>query len=258
MSRRAVLVCALAWLLVAEPFAGAEPFQSGNLRVFFTGTMRPSALPREGYAPISVGVKGTIVTTDGSQPPALEGLSIAINREGRLDTKGIPSCSLDQIQPATTENALKACRSSLVGEGTFAASVAIPEQSPFPSQGRLLAFNGRQHGKPVIFAHVYGTEPVPTSLTLPFRISRSQGTYGTTLTTSLPEVSSNIAFVTGITLKLGRRFHRGGRTYGYLSSGCPAAKGFPGATFSLLRAAFSFSDGRVLRSVLSRSCHALG
>jgi hypothetical protein len=249
-------VFALTVLLVSV--AGAEVVQKGNVRVSVQGKLSPQALPREGQAPVAVSVGGKIASVDGAQPPALSSLQIAINRHGRLDFRGLPTCPFYRIQPATNANALSACRSALVGEGTFAANVAIPEQSPFPSQGRLLAFNGIEAGKPVIFAHVYGTKPVPTSFTLPLQIAKAKGTYSTTLTATLPEVASNIAFVTGISFSLHRNFNYRGQAHSYLSASCPAPAGFPGAVFSLLRASFSFTAAPTLTTTLTRSCRAKG
>lgn len=245
-----------AALLVST--APGEVAQKGNLRVAFKGEISPRKLPRNGGAPISVSMSGAIATLDGAQPPALDTFQVALNRAGKLDTKDLPKCSLHEIQPSSTVGAQRACGDAMVGQGSFSASVAIPEQSPFPSTGKLLAFNGVQGGKPVIFAHIYGTEPIPTSFTLPLKISAAKGTYGTVLTGSLPKVSANIAFVTGISLKLGRTFHVGKEPRGYISAGCPAPKGFTAASFSLARASFAFADGRTLSSVLNRSCRAIG
>jgi hypothetical protein len=249
----AALLAAVLATLVS--LAQAETVQRGNLRVSFSGEIQPRTLPRQGAAPIAVSVGGRIYSTDGSPPPQLRRIEIAINRNGRLDPRGLPRCPLAKIQPATTRNALAACRSALVGQGSFAASVAIPEQSPFPSQGKLLAFNGREGGQPVIYAHVYGTDPVPTSFTLPMAItSISKGAFGTSISASLPRVTSNIAFVKEISLTLRRSFSYRGERHGYLSAGCPAPKGFPGAVFPLARAGFAFEGGRTLTTVLTRSC----
>ncbi len=244
----------LAAVLLTAGAAHAELAQQGNLRVDFEAKVSPKALPREGTAPISVSLGGTVSTTDGTEPPALESFEIAINRSGRLDAKGLPVCRLQDIQPATTANAMAACGPAKVGEGQFNANVAIPEQSPFPSQGKLVAFNGIQDGKPVIFAHVYGTDPIPTSFTLALSITNAKGRFGTVLGATLPKVTSDVAFVTGISLTLGRSFSYGGRHRSYLSAGCPAPKGFPGALYPLARTSFSFADGRVLGAKLVRDC----
>jgi hypothetical protein len=232
----------------------SELAQQGNLRLDFNARVRPKALPREGTAPISIDVGGKIATTDGSTPPQLRAMEIAINRAGRLDTKGLSICHLADIQPATTANALAACGDAKVGEGDFSANVVIPEQSPFPSDGKLIAFNGEQGGRRVIFAHVYGTEPIPTSFTLPLRISRAKGRFGTVLSAKLPQVTSSVAFVTGISLRLHRTFYYRGERHSYLAAGCPAPQGFPGAVYPLARATFSFAGAVALSTTATRDC----
>jgi hypothetical protein len=141
--------------------ARAEIVQRGDLRVVIDGSLTPRALPRSGAAPVSVSVGGRVATTDGSNPPQLRTISIAINRKGRFDSTGLPVCEIRQIQPSTNAEVLRACRRSLIGTGSFSANVVLPQQSPFPSQGKVLAFNGEEGGRPVILAHVFGTEPIP-------------------------------------------------------------------------------------------------
>jgi hypothetical protein len=248
------LTAAIALLLLAAGAAHGELAQQGNLRVRFDAEVKPKALPRDGMAPISVGVGGTVSTIDGSSPPQLSQVQIAINRTGRLDSAGLPTCRLQEIQPATTQDALAACGDARVGEGSFSAQVLIPEQSPFPSDGEVIAFNGLQGGKPVIFAHVYGTEPIPTSFTLPLKISRAKGRFGTVLTADLPKVTSKVAVVTGISLDLHRTYHHRGISHSYLSAGCPAPKGFPGALYPLAKASFVFAGGPTLTQTVTRNC----
>lgn len=254
----AICTCLAAVLVLAGALAQAEIAQRGELRVTFEGKIAPHALPRRGTAPIAVSLGGRIATTNRSAPPQLRGMEIAINRAGRLDYRGLPACRLEEIQPSTTANALAACGAAKVGEGSFSANVVIPQQSPFPSRGKLIAFNGTEKGKPVIFAHVYGTDPVPTSYTLALRIDRSRGTYGTVLRASLPEVTSDIAFVTGISLSLKRSFRYRGTRHSYLSAGCPAPSGFSGAVFPFARVSFTFAGHKTLTSTLNRNCKVRG
>jgi hypothetical protein len=241
-------------LLAFAPLAFAEVAQEGNLRVSFEGKIAPHALPRHGNAPVAVTLGGRIKGVDGAPPPQLRSITIAINRNGRLDTRGLPRCNFHQIQPSTTEEAINACRRSLVGRGTFRARVALPEQSPFPSNGTILAFNGNLHGRPVIYAHIYGTEPLPTSFVLPFEVRRAGGQYGTALVAELPQVADEWGFIRQIGLTLDRSFRYRGRDRSYISAGCPAPKGFRGATFNFAKATFGFEDGRSLSATLTRSC----
>lgn len=236
--------------------AQAETVPHGKLRVAFSGKLSPQRLPRRGAAPVSVELGGRIYTTDGSDPPGLRRLEIAINRNGRLDPGAIPVCRLEEIQPASTEYARRVCGAAQVGEGSFSAAVAIPEQAPYPSRGTVTAFNGREGGRPVILLHIYGTKPLPTSFTLALRVGRAHGQFGTLLQGQLPSVDAHVGFVTGISLRLDRSAGSSARPY--LSAGCPAPKGFSLAPFPLARASFAFAGGPTLSSTLVRTCRARG
>jgi hypothetical protein len=243
----AAILTAAAVLFGAVLFspASAEVAQNDGVRVSVAGKMSPTKLPRSGGAPIAVSIAGHITPTVPGALPKLEAISVALNSHGKLNTNAVPLCRLGHINPSTTSEALGACRPSLIGEGRFTANVKIPEQSPFPSEGKVLAFNGRLRGQPAIFAHIYGTEPVPTSYVLPFLIKATKGAYGTLLEASLPNVTGEWGYVTGVSLDLQRRF---------ASASCPAPAGFPGVSFPLMRTSFDFGGGLKLQSTLNRSC----
>jgi hypothetical protein len=257
LSRKTLALClALIAPALTSP-AAAEVIQRGDVRISLKGEISPRTLPRHGVAPIHVMVGTTISSTKAKKgPPQLTRISIAINSEGRLDATGLPVCRIDDIQPATNQKALEACRGSLVGGGDFAAEVALSNQGTYPSRGRMLAFNGTYKGRPAILAHVYGTQPVPTSVTLPFVIGHARGTIGTTLTAVLPKAENS--YVTDLNLDLYRRYTYRGKARTYAGAGCPAPKGFPGAVFPFAKVSFSFASGRVLSSILPGSCKARG
>jgi hypothetical protein len=252
------LIALLSLSLVLCSIAAGETVKSGPVRVGFSGNIAPHELPRHGRAPIAVSVGTKIHTVAGKAAPQLRRLEIAINKNGVLDTRGIPVCPLDVLQPSTTSDALRNCGRSLVGEGRFEAKVLLKGQASFPSSGKLYAFNSQIHGRPAILAHVYGTQPAPASFTLVFEVRKAKGTFGTVLTSSLPEVTANSGYVTGLSMTLHKSFRAHGRSYSYLSAGCPAPKGFSGAPFPFARATLSFTGGRQVSQVLTRSCRALG
>ncbi len=239
------------------PASASEVIRRGKVVVGLHAFLTPKKLPRRGSAPVRFSLAAKISPVKGSVPPQLRTIEIEINSHGQIDPKALPTCNLEMIQPATNSAALAACRRSLVGQGSFSAKVLISQQAPFPSQGKIYAFNGTWHGKPAILAHVYGTEPVPTSSTIPFVISNTgHGTYGTTLRASLPHVTSKWGYVTGISMSLGSGPTSPRRPY--LAAGCPAPKGFSSALFKLSRARLAFSDGQKVSSVLSGTCRAAG
>lgn len=240
----------LALCALGASIAPAEVSQKQGVKVTVSGSLSPRALPRKGSAPVSVAVAGQITATGGATAlPQLQHLEIAINSAGKLDLTGVPHCRINHINPSTNSEALAACKSSLVGEGTFSANVVLPEQSPFPSKGKLLAFNGTIGRQPALFAHIYGTKPVPTSYVFAFKVKKTKGTFGTILETDFPKATGEWGYVTGISLKLDKRF---------LTAGCPAPKGFSKASFPLARTDFAFAGGLSMKNTLTRTCQAKG
>jgi hypothetical protein len=253
--RAAATLAVAAALAVALPTAtSAETIQKGPARIAVSGSLAPKALPRHGTAPVSVTLAGHISPTRQGELPELRRISFAINSNGRLDLRGLPVCRVGRIQPASNAEALRECRSSLVGEGAFAANVELPEQSPFPARGKMLAFNGRLRGKPAILAHIYGTEPANTSYTLPFAVSRTRGTFGLLLKANLPHISGEWGNITNMSMTLGRVYRSHGHTHSYVSAGCPAPEGFNKAVFPLARTSFEFAGGLALKTTLNRAC----
>src|ERR1700742_519313 len=175
MSRRGrlaalpLLAAILLALLSVAPGA-AETVQQDGVRLAFRGTVSPPELPRSQPAPAQISLRAGIGGVGGAALLRLRRLEIALNRVVRIDASGLPVCHLAEVQPATTDDARAACGDSLVGTGRFSASVQIPEQVPYPSRGRIEAFNGRYHGRPAVLLHVYGTAPIPASYTLPLTI----------------------------------------------------------------------------------------
>lgn len=253
---KALASLALAGLLGGAALAQAEIAQKGTLRVSFSGKLSPTRLPRGGTAPIAVSVGGKIATTDGTTAPQLRRLRIELNRHGRLDTRGLPGCRARQIHPGSTKRALRACRSALVGRGSFSVDVVLRGQEPYPTKGTLLVFNGAgKKGRPALLGQIFAPRPFATSFVIPFRIAKlRRGRYGIALTASLPEALGSWGHVTGLNLRLARRYRHRGQRRSFISAGCPAPKGFPGALFSLARTTFSFAGGRKLRTTLTRSC----
>lgn len=256
---RALGTVLLAAFVLAAIAGAATITQKDGVRVAVDGKLSPQALPRKGDAPVSVSIGGRISTPKGELPPQLKRLVIEINRHGRLDTRGLPVCPKQRIQPATTAKALASCRTALVGSGLFSAAVMLKGQEPYPSKGRLLVFNGREHGRPVLYGQIYTPQPFANSFVITFEIKPiARGDYGTALIASLPDSLGSWGYVTGISMTLSRRYSYRGERRSFLSAGCPVPKGLSRASFSLARTSFTFSGGTKLSPVLDRSCRARG
>jgi hypothetical protein len=246
----------LALLAATAAVVRAELVASGNLFVTFDGGIRPNALPRHERAPIAVWIAGQVRTLSGEKPPSVRQVTIGLNRDGQLRTRGLPVCSRNEIELDSTAEALRACRDALVGKGHYRARTTFPEQAQTPSHGKILAFNGKEDGRPVILGHVYGSDPVPSTGTIVFKITHPRkGSFGTVLRGTVPETLSRWGYLKRISLELHRTYRYRGRSLSYLSAPCPAPRDLRHASFKFAFASMRFDDGRVLSSKLTRTCN---
>ncbi len=261
MRRRATSAAALllaATILLATG-ASAERLVRGNLEISALGRIEPFRLPRTTPAPISIIVAGRLVTTDGSTPPQLKRMTIDVNRHGLLQSKGLGVCPPSRLVASSSQTALKGCRNALVGSGRFWAHIVLPDQRPYLTAGNLLAFNGREHGHPVLLVHVFTSNPFFSSFVVPFAIHKiHEGPYGTELTTSLPPALGSWGYVEQIKMTLKRIYDYKGRTLSYFNAACPAPKGFRGTVFPFAHASFFFSNAEPLEITLNRPCAVAG
>jgi hypothetical protein len=252
------LLIALAVLSVGALGASAEQDQKGNLVGLFHGDIAPSRLPRTEAAPVNVQMGGKIKTTDKSAPPKLLRIVLQINSNGKIQTKGLGSCSLGKLNSVSAATAKKSCGNALVGHGNVTSRVTLPGQGAFASNGSLLAFNGRYKGHTAVLAQVESGPPLPLTYVIPFQVKKTKGTFGTELIGTLPEIASEYGYISAFDLSLGRTYRWHGKKLSYASAACPAPKGFTLASFPLARSSYEFADGRTLASTLSRECRVRG
>jgi hypothetical protein len=168
--------------------ADAAVIPHDNLRISVQSQIQPFELPRTGTAPIAVFISGHIAAPSGAVPPQLQKMAVKVNRHGLLQSKGLATSTLAQLQPGSTERALANCSDALAGAGRFWATTVLPDQRPYPTRGRLLVFNGKKGGASVLFAHIYTTNLFNSSFVITFAIKHiPKRTYGAELTASLPQ-----------------------------------------------------------------------
>jgi hypothetical protein len=206
-----------------------------------------------------VRVAGDVINKgDPSQIPQLRTIRIAINREGRLFDRGLPTCNVKEIQPATEANARRVCGGALIGSGHVALLAKIPTQPLFPVKAKLLAFNGpRKNGDKLILAQAYGREP-PGAFILTFRVSKQSGTFGTVMSTTLPADAQRWAYLTHFDMTLSRTYTYHGKQRSYISAACAAPAGFDTTVFPFARATYDFASGQSLSMTVARSCQVAG
>lgn len=246
-----------ALALLAVP-AQAELSQKGDVRASFQGAISPNRLPRTDFAPVGVRVAGGVRTLHGARLPQLQTITVEINKVGRLYDKGLPTCRVETIQPTTEDVARRVCGDAIVGSGHVTLLVRLNSQKDFLVNGKLLAFNGpRKGGRKLILAQIYSQNP-PGAFILTFRVKKQKGTYGTVISTTLPDYARSWAYLTFFEMTLQRTYRYKGKERSYVSAACEAPQGFTRAIFPFAKASYSLEGGKVLRTSISRTCRVRG
>jgi hypothetical protein len=254
MARRAGALAAVVAALACASLAHAAVVQEGNLRITLLSQVQPYKLPRDKPSPIAVFVAGHLAAPHGGIPAQLQKMTVKVNRHGLLQSKGLPVCQIAQLQPASTERALANCGDAVIGSGQFWAHIVLPDQGAYGTRGRLLIFNGRENGHPVLLTHIFTSNPFFSSFVLTFAIKKIKGLYGTQLSASLPEALGSWGYVDRIKLTLKRKYTFKGRELSYFNSACPAPKGVKRIVFPLAEASFDFAEGLSLTTKVEKAC----
>jgi hypothetical protein len=238
-------------LLVTVAFG--ERIQLGNIIVDVNGGFSPRALPKHGFAPITLKATADVSTQDGKLPPPAGHVQIDWDRNGRLSTRGLPRCSASRIENTTTPAAMKACRPSLVGVGFASGQVGFPDQAPFPASSKVLVFNGTPRGgHPVALLHAYAFVPAPTTFVIPVDITRiHEGRYGFRTALTAPVIAGGYGVITHFDIKIHRIYKAKGRSQTYVAARCADGR-------LQARGSVSFTDGSSLTGSIFRPCRARG
>jgi hypothetical protein len=255
LKRVAAIAAAVLLALAAGAVARADIVREGDVIVAFDGGISPRTLPRTGVAPVAVTIDSSFKSAEGADPPPqLRTISIGINRRGKIFDRGLPTCRVRKIQPATIEAAKRICGGAIVGSGHVHVRVHLNNQPPFTFKGPMLIFHAkRSGGNRRLLAQVYGIKP-PSAFVLTFRIIREPGEFGTVIKTSLPQSARDWAYVTQFDMKLRRIYTYKGQKHSYVNAGCAAPPGFPGAVYAFAQANFGFAEGENVTSTLVRDC----
>lgn len=216
-------VLGVALLLFVVGSALAITLEAGNLVVNTDGGFSPTTLPKKGYAPIKLHGYGKVSTKDGTPPPITDTVTIWFDKNGEVETKGLPTCTPGKLAATTTPQARKLCPGSIVGKGFGKAVVIFPEQGPIPASSPITLFNAApKHGNPVILAHAHLTVPGPTTFVVPIEIERvNKGRYGFKTVAKIPKIAGGSGIPLYAQITVNRKWQYKGRTLSFANAGCP-------------------------------------
>jgi hypothetical protein len=224
----AVLATATAAILVAAGGASAVTVLAGNLVIKISGSTSPRVLPKNKLAPIGFSGSASVSTRDGSHIPAALGTQLLVDKHIKLDTTGLPTCTLEKLQAASPAEAMKNCGDALLGKGTSTAQVQFPEQASFEAKGPLLAFNGPAaagggyggEGYNEQFYYVYADVPVPTALIAVGKVSKETGAYGYKISISIPRIAGGAGSFSSAEFSIDRKWMYQGKKHSFLNAEC--------------------------------------
>jgi hypothetical protein len=226
--------------------------RAGNLVIQAEGVIAPKALPKNKMTPISLHASGSVATADGSHVPPAQTVQFQVDRHFRIDSTGLPICTVAKITATSPSRAMKACGDALIAKGSAAAQVEFPEQAPFSAKGPLLGFNGPTvDGYPEMLYYIYVAVPAPTALVVVAKLSKDTGKYAYKVSVAVPVVAGGAGSLTSVDFTIGRKWTYKGQGHSYLNADCP-----DGHFFNQVEAAFG--DGTRLSGVLPDSCQSQG
>jgi hypothetical protein len=229
--------------------ASAAYIRIGNLVLRADGGFEPRVLPKRHYAPIRFQGHGDIRTTDGSVPPALRHVKLEFDRDGRLNTAGLPVCPASRIEATTSKQARERCGGAIVGTGHLGGIVSVGA-TRLKIESPLTLFNGPREGRKwTVIAHAQTTVPIFESYVVVIPVERRRGTYGYRSSFDVPKIAGGLGSLTHIDAKIGRRYRYRGTRRSYVSARCSDG-------ILQTQGYLSFADGTVVYGSLFRGCTA--
>lgn len=214
------VVATLALGVAAIAGAASTKIRAGNLVLTFGGNSIPTKLPRHRYAPAKTLIFGRIATSDGSHPSALRESVVDIDRDVKVDPRGLPVCRPGQLEARDTRAARRVCGKTTIGSGVAHAEIAFPEQAPIRVTSPITVFNGGGNARrSKILIHTFITVPAPTAIVTQVTIAKRGS--GVHAIAKIPVIAGGSGSVRDFRFKLGRSFRFHGHRRSWAVARCP-------------------------------------
>ncbi len=211
-----LVACAL---LVSS--AAAERVETGGLILSVDGGYAPRTLPRRAFAPIDFKGHFDVGAPGGGIPEPLQQLVVDFDRDGRLSTRGLPTCDPELLRAATPEEARAICGPAIVGRGHLEALLEREGQPPTKVGSLLTLFNGpREDGQPTVILQARISEPFTEIFDVTIPIKKLRGNYRYRATVDLPTIAAGRGAITHVDVDIGRRWRFAGKRRSYVSARC--------------------------------------
>jgi len=211
------------------------------------GGFAPKKLLKLEMAPVAVYLEGRVENSDGTRPPALEEVTLDLDRNTAVNAVGLPACGKSRLEALGVEAARRACREAIVGSGVAHFMVESPQ--PRVIELPLTFFNGGvRGGVTTLFLHssIVTLNSAPVVAITKLRRA-SKGVYRLEAVTKIPPIASKTGSVLDFSLTVKRLFEQDGLRSGYVMARCADDR-------LQARETLVFSDGTVVGGTLLRGC----
>jgi hypothetical protein len=247
--KRLVLFVALFASALIVGSANGALVEVDNLVLRADGGFRPQALPRHQFAPIDFQGHVDLSAKGGGKPSPLRQAVIDFDRDGRLSVAGLPTCSPDAIDEATTEEARRICKSAIVGTGHIEAVISL-SSGEVKARSDLTIFNGPPlNGMPTAVLHARTTVPATQTYAIVVPIEQRRGGFRYRVRLDVPPIAGGLGALTHVDVKVGRRYRAGGKQRSYASARCSD-------NILQTHGRFSFEDGTIIDGLVEKYCHS--
>jgi len=248
VARAAVLALSIAALAAASAAGDEALVEVNDLVLRADGGFQPQSLPRHRFAPIDFKGHVDIAARHGNAPSPLQQAVIAFDHVGRLNVSGLPSCAPETIAQASSEQARQACRGAIVGTGHVGAVISLPT-GLIRASSPLTVFNGpRLATGPSVVLHARITVPATETYAILVPIERQRGEFRYRARIDLPPLAGGLGALTHVDVKIGRRYHAGGRSRSYVTARCSD-------NVLQTQGRFAFADGTVISGLVEKYCN---
>ncbi len=230
--------------------ASAALVRVNGLVLTADGGFTPRLLPRHAFAPIDFRGTANLKAVGGGTPPPLQQAVIEFDRDGRLETAGLPICQPSSLQEATPAEARRRCAGAMVGTGHVQAQIPLLVGT-LQASSPVTFFNGpRQDGHPTVILHARTTVPAVQTFVITIPIERRGGAYRYRATIDVPPIFGGLGSLVHLDAKIGRHYRFGGRERSYTSARC-------GSGVLRTRGRFTFGDGTIIEGSVEKGCTVL-
>jgi hypothetical protein len=246
---RLVLLLAVAATALLGGRAGGALVEIDNLVLRADGGFKPQSLPRHSFAPIDFQGHVDLSAKGGGKPSPLRQALIDFDRDGRLSVAGLPTCSPEAIDEATTEEARRICKSAIVGTGHIEAVISL-SSGDVSARSDLTIFNGpKLGGLPTAVLHARTTVPGTQTYAIVVPIEQRRGGFRYRVRLDVPPIAGGLGALTHLDVKIGRQYRAGGKQRSYVSARCSD-------NVLQTRGRFSFEDGTIIDGLVEKYCHS--